>query len=131
MLNAQIDENEKTSSTKGMTLDEMIAQVWNCFFIGNIQNYMYFKLFVFFVAGYETTANTVTSILYFLAKNPEYIEKLRREADEFEAKVSYFGFSSSSFCFNFLGHEQSNIRINTFHMCNFKRSSSTASPCWN
>ena len=27
MLNAQIDEKEKTSSTKGMTLDEMIAQV--------------------------------------------------------------------------------------------------------
>ena len=27
MLNAQIDESEKTSSTKGMTLDEMIAQV--------------------------------------------------------------------------------------------------------
>ena len=27
MLNAQIDENEKISSTKGMTLDEMIAQV--------------------------------------------------------------------------------------------------------
>lgn len=94
MLNAQIDENEKTSSTKGMTLDEMIAQVRN--FIGNIQNYMYFKLFVFFVAGYETTANTVTSILYFLAKNPQYIEKLRREADEFEAKVSNFGFSSST-----------------------------------
>ena len=130
MLNAQIDENEKTSSTKGMTLDEMIAQVRNCFFIGNIQNKMYFKLFVFFVAGYETTANTVTSILYFLAKNPEYIEKLRREADEFEAKVSYFVFFSSSLCFNFLGHEQSNIRINTFHMCNFKRSSPTASPCW-
>ena len=34
----------------------------------NIQNYMYFELFVFFVAGYETTANTVTSGLYFLAK---------------------------------------------------------------
>ena len=55
---------------------------------------MYFKLFVFFVAGYETTANTVTSILYFLAKNPQYIEKLRQEADEFEAKVSSFGFST-------------------------------------
>ena len=27
MLNAQIDESEKISSTKGMTLDEMIAQV--------------------------------------------------------------------------------------------------------
>jgi len=69
MLNAQIDESDKISSTKGMTLDEMIAQ-----------------LFVFFVAGYETTANTVTSILYFLAKNPQYIEKLRQEADGFEAK---------------------------------------------
>ena len=48
-----------------------------------------FQLFVFFVAGYETTANTVTSIMYFLAKNPQYIEKLRKEADEIEIKVSF------------------------------------------
>ena len=27
MLNAQIDESEKISSTKGMTLDEMVAQI--------------------------------------------------------------------------------------------------------
>ena len=47
------------------------------------------------MAGYETTANTVTSILYFLAKNPQYIEKLRQEADEFEAKVSHLRFSNT------------------------------------
>ena len=50
---------------------------------------IHLKLFVFFVAGYETTANTVTSILFFLAKNPQYIEKIRQEADSFEAKASY------------------------------------------
>ena len=58
-----------------------------------------FQLFVFFVAGYETTANTMTSILYFLAKNPQYIEKLRQEADEFEAKVSHLRFSKSTIGF--------------------------------
>ena len=70
---------------------------------------MYFpihlKLFVFFVAGYETTANTVTSILYFLAKNPQYIEKLRQEADDFESKASYRKFSIVFRHVYFSGHE--------------------------
>ena len=48
-----------------MSEDEMIAQ-----------------LFIFFVAGYETTATTVTVILNFLAKHPQYIEKIRKEAEQ-------------------------------------------------
>ena len=40
------------------------------------------QLFIFFVAGYETTATTVTVILNFLAKHPQYIEKIRKEAEQ-------------------------------------------------
>ena len=40
------------------------------------------QLFIFFIAGYETTATTVTVILNFLAKHPQYIEKIRKEAEQ-------------------------------------------------
>ena len=40
------------------------------------------QLFIFFIAGYETTATTVTVILHFLAKHPQYIEKIRKEAEQ-------------------------------------------------
>ena len=40
------------------------------------------QLFIFFLAGYETTATTITAILNFVAKHPQYIEKLRKEAEQ-------------------------------------------------
>ena len=40
------------------------------------------QLFIFFLAGYETTATTVTVILNFLARHPKYIEKIRKEAEQ-------------------------------------------------
>lgn len=65
MLKSEISENEKSSATRGMSESEMIAQ-----------------LFIFFIAGYETTATTVTVILSFLARHPQYIEKIRKEAEQ-------------------------------------------------
>ena len=46
------------------------------------ENEMIAQLFIFFLAGYETTATTITAILSFLAKYPQYIEKLRKEAEQ-------------------------------------------------
>ena len=51
-------------ATKGLTSDDIIGLV-----------------FVFFVAGYETTAATITSALFILMSNREYIDKIREEAD--------------------------------------------------
>ena len=42
------------------------------------------QLFVFFVAGYETTASTVSNNLLLMLRNPKYIQKLREEADRVE-----------------------------------------------
>ena len=58
-----------------MSEDEMIAQ-----------------LFIFFIAGYETTATTVTVILNFLAKHPQYIEKIRKEAEQEITDMNRIGF---------------------------------------
>ena len=65
MLKSEIRETDRKSAIKGMTENEMIAQ-----------------LFIFFIAGYETTATTVTTILYFLAKHPKYIQNIREEAEK-------------------------------------------------
>ncbi|CAG4965667.1 unnamed protein product [Parnassius apollo] len=40
------------------------------------------QAFVFYVAGYETSATTMTFMLYELAKNPDVQEKLIKELDE-------------------------------------------------
>ena len=53
------------------------------------------QLFVFFLAGYETTATTVTVILNFLAKHPQYIEKIRKEAEQEIIDMNRFGFRHS------------------------------------
>ncbi|KAI9295651.1 cytochrome P450 [Neoconidiobolus thromboides FSU 785] len=37
------------------------------------------NLATFFLAGHDTTANTLTSAVYFLAKYPEIQQKLRKE----------------------------------------------------
>ena len=96
MLKSEISENEKSSATRwrfklrspdssdsvqgepglrGMSESEMIAQ-----------------LFIFFIAGYETTATTVTVILNFLAKHPQYIEKIRQEAEQEITDMNRSGF---------------------------------------
>jgi len=64
MLNSEITEKEAIDATKGLTMNEIIGQ-----------------LFVFFVAGYETTASTVTNSLLYLVRHPKYMEKIREEAD--------------------------------------------------
>lgn len=48
--------------------------------------------FVFFVAGFETTASTISYCLYELAMNPEIQVKLReiiKQRNETEGKLSY------------------------------------------
>lgn len=49
--------------------------------------------FIFFVAGYETTASTISYCLYELALNPEIQDELRRKIrqtqDENDGKLSY------------------------------------------
>ena len=50
------------------------------------------QLFIFFIAGYETTATTVTVILNFLAKHPQYIEKIRQEAEQEITDMNRSGF---------------------------------------
>jgi len=49
--------------------------------------------FVFFVAGFETTASTISYCLYELAKNPEIQEKLRdnirQKFNANEGKLTY------------------------------------------
>ena len=50
------------------------------------------QLFIFFIAGYETTATTVTVILNFLAKYPQYIEKIRKEAEQEITDMNRIGF---------------------------------------
>ena len=47
-----------------MTMDEIIGSI-----------------FVFFVAGYETTSSTLASALYILNSNRHYMEKIKEEAD--------------------------------------------------
>ena len=60
----QIDEKTAKTSTRGMTQDEIISQT-----------------FIFFVAGFETTATTLTAAIYLLLQNPDYIQRIRKEAD--------------------------------------------------
>ena len=59
------------------------------------ENEMIAQLFIFFIAGYETTATTVTVILDFLAKYPQYIEKIRKEAEQEIKDMNRIGFRRS------------------------------------
>ena len=63
----KIDAAQKNTATKGMTTDEMISQT-----------------FIFFVAGYETTATAVAATVWMLLKNPSYVQKIRDEANKVE-----------------------------------------------
>ena len=51
-----------------------------------------FQLFIFFIAGYETTATAVTVVLKLLAENPKYVEKIRKEAGNEISDMNSHGF---------------------------------------
>ncbi|CAH1395671.1 unnamed protein product [Nezara viridula] len=50
--------------------------------------------FAFFLAGYETTSNTLYFTFYFLAKHPEIQERARKEVQEIKEKYGQFTFES-------------------------------------
>ena len=70
MVDNEISESESSKSTKGLTRNEIIAQ-----------------LFVFFFAGYETTATSVSATILYMLRNPHYIQKIREEADSLNGIV--------------------------------------------
>jgi len=64
MLKSDIDDSKLQTVTKGITQNEMIAQ-----------------LSLFFVAGYETSKTAISVVLLYLAKYPKYIKEIRKEAE--------------------------------------------------
>ncbi|BES88776.1 cytochrome P450 [Nesidiocoris tenuis] len=52
------------------------------------------QLFVFFVAGFETTSSTMLATFYFLARNPECQQKAREEAKRVLEKNGGFTYES-------------------------------------
>lgn len=73
MMRAHEETNEG-SSKKALTTDEMLAQA-----------------FIFFLAGYETSANTFDMLMYFLAAHPDVQDKVFQEIDAHvgEERVTY------------------------------------------
>jgi cytochrome P450 len=59
------DEQNKSVTNKKLTEDEILGQAW-----------------IFFIAGYETTASTLSFCAYELALNPQIQEKLFNEINE-------------------------------------------------
>ena len=82
MLRSEIDEIAKKNATKGITQNEMMAQ-----------------LFIFFAAGYGTTTTAISVVLFYLAKNPKYINEIRKEAENIKIDESL---DSSSFSLDHL-----------------------------
>ncbi|XP_055959143.1 cytochrome P450 3A24 isoform X2 [Patella vulgata] len=60
----KVSNGTQTKAIKRLTLEEIIGQA-----------------FLFFIAGYETTANTLHFVAYNLAKNPEVQEKVIKEIE--------------------------------------------------
>ena len=105
MLKSEISENEKSSATRwrfkqvlGMNRPRSesgqlrFSRRFEPGFRGMSENEMIAQLLIFFIAGYETTATTVTVILNFLAKHPQYIEKIRKEAEQEITDMNRIGF---------------------------------------
>ncbi len=55
------------------------------------KNEMVSQMAALTIAGHETTANTITWLLWELAKNPHYQERLREEIKEKRKEVYYRG----------------------------------------
>ena len=66
MLKSEIDDSRLQNTTKGLTQNEMIAQ-----------------LSLFFAAGYESSTTAISVVLFNLAKYPKYIKEIRKEAQNF------------------------------------------------
>lgn len=49
------------------------------------------EMFTLTLAGHETTATTLTFLLYELARNPEYQNRMREEIQQARARVSARG----------------------------------------
>lgn len=52
------------------------------------------QVFVFFIAGFETTSTTVTYCLHELAKYPEVQTKLQEEIDEIACSPDGFNYEN-------------------------------------
>merc|ERR1711935_826954 len=77
MLESRITPEESKSATRGLTNNDIIAQT-----------------FIFFIAGFETTATTLTAAIWLLIQNPAYIEKIREEANKGEIEIDGIAFRS-------------------------------------
>lgn len=64
------------------------------------------EMFAFFLAGHETTANTITFALLELCRNPDCFKKLREEADSILSSPSTEDNQSSSTTPNALSYER-------------------------
>ncbi|KAI6242035.1 putative cytochrome P450 CYP13A8 [Aphelenchoides fujianensis] len=79
-LDAESDEVETTY--KEGTFDKKNINIMKKMTTGEVMG----QCMVFLLAGFDTTANTLAFTAYYLAKNPEVQEKLRRETEEFCVK---------------------------------------------
>lgn len=48
------------------------------------------QAFLFFLAGFETTSNTMSFCIYELALNPDVQRKLHKEVDLLEGELTYY-----------------------------------------
>ncbi|XP_046579199.1 cytochrome P450 3A4-like [Haliotis rubra] len=84
MLNAESDVTENGNNDKShkkMSTDEMIGQA-----------------FMFFLAGYETTASTLQYVAYILATHPDVQQKMSEEIDSVLGDVSPTSVCCSIIC---------------------------------
>ncbi|KAJ3010757.1 hypothetical protein NUW54_g2381 [Trametes sanguinea] len=80
ILSILLKANESSDEKTRLTEEEILAQ-----------------MYTLTLAGHETTATTLSFLLYELARNPEYQARMRQEIQEARATVSARGGSAFSF----------------------------------